>query len=114
MKKLSVVLVLVCMVSLLAFAGSSSTSSKGTSGTWTGWISDEKCGAKVDAACAKKCIEGGQKAVFVNDKDKTVYPIANQDAVKAHAGHHVTVKGTMDNNTLTVASVTMEKDQTMK
>ena len=59
-------------------------------------------------------MEGGQKAVFVNDKDKTVYPIANQDAVKGHAGHHVTVNGTMDNNTLTVSKVTMEKDQTMK
>ena len=114
MKKLCVVLVLMCMVTLLAYAAAPASDSKGKSGTWTGWISDEKCGAKVDAACAKKCVDGGMKAVFVNDKDKTVYPIANQDAVKAHAGHHVTVKGTMDNNTLTVASVTMEKDQTMK
>ncbi len=105
MKKLGAMLVLVCMVSLLAFAGSA----KGKSGTWTGWISDEKCGAKVDAACAKKCVEGGQKAVFVDEKDKTVYPISNQDAVKSHAGEHVTVKGTMDNNTLTVANVTAAK-----
>ncbi len=106
MKKLWAVLVLLCLASLLAFAGSSA---KGKSGSWTGWISDEKCGAKVDAACAKKCVEGGQKAVFVDEKDKTVYPIANQDAVKSHAGEHVTVKGTMDNNTLTVASVAAAK-----
>lgn len=111
MKKLCVILVLVLTFGALAVASSSSS---GKSGSWTGWISDEKCGAKVDAACAKKCVEGGQKAVFVNDKDKTVYPIANQDAVKGHAGHHVTVKGSMDKNTLTVSSVTMEKDQTMK
>ena len=112
MKKLFVVLVLVLVVSMFTFAYSGKDTAK--SGSWTGWISDAKCGAKVDAACAKKCIDGGEKAVFVSDKDKTVYPIANQDAVKGHAGHHVTVKGSMDNNTLTVASVSMEKDQTMK
>ncbi len=113
MKKIAFVVLLVLAFGTLVFAFSSKSSS-GKSGNWTGWISDEKCGAKVDAACAKKCVEGGQKAVFVNDKDKTVYPIANQDAVKGHAGHHVTVNGTMDKNTLTVSKVTMEKDQTMK
>ena len=112
MRKLFVVVVLVLAFGALAFAFSGSSSGK--AGSWTGWISDAKCGAKVDAACAKKCIDAGEKAVFVSDKDKTVYPIANQDAVKAHAGHHVTVKGSMDNNTLTVSSVTMEKDQAMK
>lgn len=111
MKKIAFVVMLVLAFGVLAFAFGSSS---GKAGSWTGWISDEKCGAKVDAACAKKCVEGGQKAVFVNDKDKTVYPIANQDAVKGHAGHHVTLKGTMANNTLTVSSVTMEKDQSMK
>ena len=116
MKKLFVVLVLVLVVSMFTFAASGKD--KATSGSWTGWISDSKCGAKGadagHAACAKKCIDGGEKAVFVSDKDKTVYPIANQDAVKGHEGHHVTVKGSMDKNTLTVASVSMEKDQTMK
>jgi hypothetical protein len=110
MKKLFAVIGLVLVVSMLALAAGSA----GKAGTWSGWISDAKCGAKVDAACAKKCVDAGEKAVFVNDKDKAVYPIANQDAVKAHAGHHVEVKGTMDNNTLTVSNITMMKDQTMK
>ena len=109
MKKLCVVVALMFALTALALASGS-----GKTGTWSGWIGDAKCGAKVDPACAKKCIEGGEKAVFVNDNDKTVYPIANQDAVKGHAGHHVEVKGSMDNNTLTVSSVTMMKDQTMK
>ena len=108
MKKLFAVVLLVFLVSMLAVAAGSKAS------TMTGWISDAKCGAKVDAACAKKCVDAGEKAVFVNDKDKSVHPIANQDAVKAHAGHHVEVDATMDNNTLTVSKVTMLKDQTMK
>jgi hypothetical protein len=34
-----------------------------TKGTWTGWVSDAKCGAKVDAACAKKCADSGEARV---------------------------------------------------
>ena len=70
-------------------------------GTWTGYISDSMCGAKganeKHADCAAKCVkEHGAKYVFVNDADKKVYAIDAQDKVAAHAGHHVTVKGTVD------------------
>jgi hypothetical protein len=45
-------------------------------GTWTGWISDSKCGVKGanDKAgeCTTKCVKGGEKYVFVNDADKKV------------------------------------------
>ena len=103
MKKLLTVLALVGMLATSALAA-------GMKGTWTGQISDEKCGAKVNADCAKKCVEGGQKAVFVNDDGGKVLAIANQKAVAGHAGHHVKVTGTMDNDTLTVKKVEMVKD----
>ena len=70
---------------------------------WTGFVSDAKCGAKVDAACAKKCIEAGEKVVFVNDGDKVVIPVANPDALKQYAGQHVLVEGKLANNQLTVS-----------
>jgi len=73
---------------------------------WTGYVSDAKCGAKVDAACAKKCIEAGEKVVFVNDGDKSVVAVANPDALKAFAGQHVLVEGKMENKTLTVTKAT--------
>ena len=85
-----------------------------TKGTWTGWVSDTKCGAKVDAACAKKCADSGEARVFVNDSDKTVLAVSNQDALKGHEGHHVRVKGSVDNNTSNVSGVSMMKDQNMK
>ena len=70
--------------------------------TWAGWISDSKCGAKGanadHAACAKKCIDAGEKPVLVTDKDMKVVAIDNPDAVKGHEGHHVQVMGTMDAN----------------
>lgn len=73
---------------------------------WTGYVSDAKCGAKVDAACARKCIEAGEKVVFVNDGDKSVVPVANPDVLKPYAGQHVLVEGKLEDNTLTVSKVT--------
>jgi cellobiose phosphorylase len=72
------------------------------------------CGAKganeKHADCAAKCVkEHGAKYVFVNDADKKVYAIDAQDKVAAHAGHHVTVKGTVDGDNLTLTSIEMAK-----
>src|SRR5207245_3685746 len=77
----------------------------------SGWVSDEKCGVKdIDNAdCAKKCAEGGSKLVFVSEKDKSVINVDNQDALKGHEGHHVSVTGTVDNGTLHVNKVAMLK-----
>ncbi|HET8889506.1 MAG TPA: hypothetical protein VFQ41_11430 [Candidatus Angelobacter sp.] len=77
----------------------------------SGWVSDEKCGAKdIDNAdCAKKCAEAGSKLVFVSEKDKSVINVDNQDALKGHEGHHVSVTGHLDNGTLHVDNVAMLK-----
>ncbi len=84
----------------------------GAEGTWTGYISDSACGAagakEGKAECTVKCVkEHGAKYVFVNDADKKVYAISDQDKVAAHAGHHVTVKGTVNGDTLDVSSIDM-------
>jgi len=80
-------------------------------GTWTGYISDSKCGAKgandQAAECTTRCVKGGAKYVFVDDADKKVYVVDAQDKVAAHAGHHVTVKGTVDGETLKLESIEM-------
>ena len=74
-----------------------------------GYISDSKCGAKgakdEHADCAVKCVKGGASPVFVTDGK--VYKISNQDKVVAHAGHKVTLSGTMDGDTIKVDSVKM-------
>jgi hypothetical protein len=83
-------------------------------GSWTGYISDSMCGAKganeKHADCAAKCVkEHGAKYVFVNDADKKVYAIDAQDKVAAHAGHHVSVKGSVDGDNLKLTSIEMAK-----
>ena len=78
----------------------------------TGWISDSECGVKganeKAGECTTKCVkEHGAKYVFVNDADKKVYVVDAQDKVADHAGHHVTVKGTVEGDTLKLASIDM-------
>lgn len=80
-------------------------------GTWTGYITDSKCGAAAAhegaRECTLKCVKEGAKYVFVNDGDKKIYAIDAQDKVAAHAGHHVTVKGSVDGETLKLDSIEM-------
>jgi hypothetical protein len=86
------------------------TFSLAATGTWEGWVSDAKCGAKFNADCAKKCAAAGQPMVLVT-ADKQVIAVTNSDTLKPHAGEHVSVTGTMDKGKLTVDKVEMLKDQ---
>jgi hypothetical protein len=73
--------------------------------TINGWISDAMCGAKhagSGAACVKKCIEGGEAPVFVDEAKKEVWTIDNPSAVKDFYGTHVTVTATADASKKTV------------
>lgn len=68
----------------------------------SGWISDSMCGAKhagSNAACVKKCVEGGMAPVFVDESKKEVWKIDNPDAVKSNFyGSKVTISATADND----------------
>jgi hypothetical protein len=92
MKKIAAVVIGFFLCSMLAMAAPKDS-------TWDGWISDSKCAAKganaAHAGCAKKCIDGGEKAVLVTDKDQKVVAIDNPAAIAGHEGEHVKVTGTM-------------------
>ncbi len=80
----------------------------GMAADFKGFVEDQNCAGKPemkgDSACAQKCIKGGSPAVLVTEDGK-IYKIANQDKITAHAGMNVTVKGKLDGDTITVASV---------
>src|SRR6476659_11324538 len=107
MKKLLLVMFALAFISTASLAKDKAPKATKMSG----WVSDEKCGAKdIDNAdCAKKCAEGGSKLVFVSEKDKSVLNVDNQDSLKGHEGHHVSVTGTVTNGTLHVDKVAMLK-----
>ena len=98
MKRVLVVLLAVCAMATIAARAADSSK-------LNGWISDSMCGAKhagTGAACVKKCIEGGEKPVFVDEAKKSVWTIDNPDAVKGFYGDHVTVTATADPDKKTV------------
>lgn len=107
-KRILALLVVVAVVAGLGLAAMGASE-----GSWTGRIGDSMCGAKTtDAACVKKCAEGhGAKYVFVNDGDNKIFNLDPQDKVAAHAGHHVTVKGTVDGDTIKVSDISMVEEK---
>ena len=103
---------LICLALSFVFALSAMAfDDMGKSTTVNGWITDAKCGAKGanagGEACTKKCVAAGEKMVIVTDGDSKVLAVDNQDALKGHEGHHVTVTGTMGKDSMHVASVKM-------
>ena len=76
-------------------------------GTWTGYISDAHCGAKEDlathAACAKKCVKGGEAPVFVvGDK---VYAISNPKMVAKFIGEKVKITGSITDKSISIGKI---------
>ncbi|MES1243801.1 MAG: DUF5818 domain-containing protein [Acidobacteriota bacterium] len=83
--------------------------------SWTGWITDDHCGAKgakaEHASCAKKCMDQGGKLVFFNSADQKLYALDNQKLAEEHLGHEVVVTGTADGSSIKVESISMPKAQ---
>jgi hypothetical protein len=78
--------------------------------SFKGTIADAMCAknpAKASsadhAACAEKCIKGGEAPVII--VGSKVYKIANPDKVVAFAGKQVTLDGSLAEDTITVSSV---------
>lgn len=108
---------LICAVALLVAGGIALAASK--DGSWTGWVTDTHCGAKGTSEkhveCAKKCVDGiGAKYALYNPTDKKVYVLDPQDQAAAHAGHHVTVEGTADGDTIKIKSIKMTPEEKEK
>ena len=104
MQKVTVALMLVLVFSIGAMAAQ-----------WTGYVADQSCTTKNGvkavssadhAGCAAKCIKGGDAAVLVTEDGK-VYKIADQAKVANHAGHKVTISGSLNGDTISVDSVKM-------
>jgi hypothetical protein len=103
--------VLFTMAALLIGAGitisaSARKAAAGTQGTWTGIVTDTMCGAgNTSSDCVAMCVkEHGAKYAFVESKSQKVYTLNPQNDAAPHAGHTVTVKGTLDDSTSTITA----------
>jgi hypothetical protein len=95
-------------------AVSTSVLSAQSAQTINGFISEDQCGASHNAPtasatkCVKGCVARGAAPVLVSNGK--VYKLKGEDTtVKGLAGQNVTIKGTIDGDTITVASVEAQK-----
>ena len=103
MKRIALVIAVVMMIAPALFAGS-----------WTGWITDEHCGAKGNNAehksCAMKCAKDhNAKLVFYNNADQKIYNLSDQKLAMDNIGHEVTVSGEAKDGTITVSGIEASK-----
>lgn len=80
---------------------------------WTGVISENHCGAKhaagsaADQKCVEGCVKGGATPVLVSDGK--VLKIADTSKVQDFLGKKVVVKGDLEGDTVTIASIEAAK-----
>jgi len=112
MKKIALLVLAAAFLATVSIVAAEDKGGKSTK--IAGYVTDAKCAKAAKAgedhgACAKKCIEGGEAAVLVTDKDKKVLAIDNQDSIKGHEGHHVTVTGVVTGDSVHITKVDMGK-----
>ncbi|HEY5331882.1 MAG TPA: hypothetical protein VIJ79_18525 [Acidobacteriaceae bacterium] len=77
--------------------------------TYKGFVSDKMCSTKhkaddkADIECAKRCLKGGEPAMFV--VDGKVYKIDNPDAIKDHIGTTITVDGKLTGDSIHIDKI---------
>ena len=73
---------------------------------WTGWVADQKCAkaGNFTGAQHQKCVSEGQPVVFVNEADKKIFLVNDQEKLKELVGKKVTLNGEMKSGTIEVAS----------
>jgi peroxiredoxin len=94
---------------LAAFLPMAGQSENSKTGSWSGVIINGICNADEAFAEAAKCTDAtpGATLALYDDTIRQVYPLEPQDQAKGHLGDSVTVQGTLEGNTLRVASLQM-------
>ena len=73
---------------------------------FTGWITDRKSAAAGDyAGDHERFLESSQPLVFVDENDKKMYVIVDQQRVRKFAGRKVTLTGRTTGNSIEAESV---------
>ena len=102
----------ICMVAFF-FAGGVAMASQAdspNSGSWSGVIMNNNCTADEAFAEAPKCTEKdvpGAKLVLYDDTTRQMYLLDPQDQAIGHLGDSMTLTGTLEGNTVHVASLKM-------
>jgi hypothetical protein len=88
-------------------AGNSSGNSATNSGSWSGTLVSSSCNADEAFNESSECTKNlpGAKLALYDDTNRVMYGLAPQEKVAAHLGDSVTVRGTLDGDTIQIASI---------
>ena len=77
------------------------------SGSWSGILVSSSCNADEAFAESPECTKNvpGAKLSLYDDTNRIMYGLEPQESVVAHLGDTVTVRGTLDDNTIRIASI---------
>ncbi len=99
-------LYLLALVSIapLAFAGQNNATN---SGAWSGILVSSSCNADEAFAESPECMKNvpGAKLSLYDDTNRVVYGLEPRESVTAHLGDTVTVRGTLDRDTIHLSSI---------
>lgn len=99
---------LLCGVALFAVAGLAAGQNRtANSGAWSGTVVYSSCDADEAFAESAECTTqapGAQLSLY-DDTNRVMYELEPQAPVAGHLGDSVTVRGTLEGNTIRVASV---------
>ena len=93
-----------CYLTLAARAAQNGVS---TDGSWSGVVVSSACNADEAFNESRECMREvpGAKLSLYDDTNRGMYSLEPQKSVAARLGDTVTVKGTLDNETIHVASI---------
>ena len=97
-------LVVLLSITLLRVAGQNN---KTKSGSWSGILVSSSCNADEAFAESPECTKNvpGAKLSLYDDTNRVMYGLEPQASVTAHMGDTVTVRGTLDDGTIQMASI---------
>src|SRR6267378_3509496 len=77
------------------------------SGSWSGTLVSSSCNADEAFAESPECTKNvpGAKLSLYDDTNRVMYGLEPQESVAAHLGDTVTVRGTLDGDTIQIASI---------
>ena len=105
-KRLFLYLIALLSVGPLAVAGQNKATK---SGSWSGILVSSSCNADEAFAESPECTKDvpGAKLALYDDTNRVMYGLEPQQSVVAHLGDTVTVRGTLDDDTIQIASLAL-------
>src|SRR5882762_2268765 len=105
-KRFFLCLVAFFSIAPVAIAGQNNTT---TPRSWSGTLVSSSCNADEAFAESPECTKNvpGAKLSLYDDTNRVMYGLEPQESVTAHLGDTVTVRGTLDGDTIQIASIAL-------